>query len=84
MTHVLEYLERLACSVEATPPVAPAALTPDVRSAIATGDCGALARALGGRAAMACSIWAPEEQPVREDDPDLPEPAPEEREPDAA
>jgi hypothetical protein len=52
-------------------------LPPGVEAALQAGDAAALGRALGARAAMACSLAVPEreDEPVpQEDDGDAPEP----------
>lgn len=56
---------------------------PAVVAAWNTRDAAALARLLGGRATMACSIYAPEED-VPADEPAQPDEAPDEGEPRAA
>ena len=89
MTNALDYLESLALSPAGADAALPAELPSAVRQAIEARDAAGLARALGGRAFMACSIYAPEreepdpeEQPVTPDE--LPDEAPAERRSDAA
>jgi hypothetical protein len=89
MTNVLDHLESLAVSPAASGQALPAGLPAAVRAAIGAGDATALAHALGGRAFMACSIYAPErDEPGREEQPVAPDEEPDEqpgeRQPDAA
>jgi hypothetical protein len=85
MTTALDYLETLAVSPYGACDGVPAGLPAPVRDALLAGDAAALADLLGGRAAMACSIMAPDrDEPDSNEEPVSPEDAPDERESDAA
>lgn len=74
MTHAVQFLEALACTpVEASGEVIQAMLgdvelQPDVREALLARDADALARLLGARASMVCSVAMPEDDAPLEDD----------------
>lgn len=75
---LLEHLARTPYAGEGAAADLAMALDPAARAAFRTGDAPALAAAMGGRAFMACVVYAPDqEEPAREDGPvdDQPEPA---------
>lgn len=89
MSDAIELLEVLGAGADAADPaiaVRIARLEPAIRDAVLARDSAALARLLGGRGTMACAIFTPEpeEQPLREDEDDVPADVPGETEERAA
>lgn len=81
MSDVIAYLDFLGGSATTTPDAARLAanlgIEPDAQAAIAARDSARLARLLGGRAFMACSIMAPDaDEPLPDEQPATPEDVP--------
>lgn len=74
MTDVIGFLESLGSmsqgmSAEAyAAAVAALDVEQDQREALVSGDVVVLSERLGGRTAMMCMIWAPDQEPAREDE----------------
>lgn len=74
VTDVVGFLESLGSRSQDVSPdtyaaeVAALQVEASQREALALKDVAALSEAMGGRAAMMCMIWAPDQEPAREDE----------------